>query len=213
VLSSYVDTCEGHCCWCWRGHIVLIVYLVNVKQNFCILRLQCSVNGLLLLVLACFRRLRSSVGFVLALSAWLLVLLLLSANLTGLAFLVLLEAEHSRFGSACCSNFRPKKWLKPIARYLRLNQFDQRSAFLVISDRGAFWVSTFTSGTFIWCSSLWLTRIPCSGTCVTTTCFWRLLRHTVNSCVTQSFGFELLALPSVALFFDWWWIKNNPKRL
>ena len=39
------------------------------------------------------------------------------------------------------------------------------SSFLI----EAFWVSTFTSGTFIWCSSLWLSRIPCSGTCVTTT--------------------------------------------
>ena len=36
---------------------------------------------------------------------------------------------------------------------------------------------------------------------------------TVIPCVTESFGFELLALPSVALFFDWRWIKNNPKRL
>ena len=44
-------------------------------------------------------------------------------------------------------------------------------------------------------------------------CFWRLLCHTVISCITESFGFELLALPSVALFFDWRWIKNNPKRL
>ena len=49
------------------------------------------------------------------------------------------EAEHSRFGSACCSNFRPTKWLKPIARYLRLNRFDQRSASLVISDSDHFW--------------------------------------------------------------------------
>jgi len=39
------------------------------------------------------------------------------------------------------------------------------SSFLI----EAFWVSTFTSGIFIWCSSLWLSRIPCSGTCVTTT--------------------------------------------
>jgi len=39
------------------------------------------------------------------------------------------------------------------------------SSFLI----EAFWVSAFTSGTFIWCSSLWLSRIPCSGTCVTTT--------------------------------------------
>jgi len=28
------------------------------------------------------------------------------------------------------------------------------------------------------------------------------LRHNVISCVTESFGLELLALPSVALFFD-----------
>ena len=48
---------------------MLIVELVIVKKNFCIFRLQCSVNSLLLLVLACFRRLRSYVGFVLALSA------------------------------------------------------------------------------------------------------------------------------------------------
>ena len=52
--------------------IVLIVELENVKQNFCILRLQCSVNSLLLLVLAYLRKLRSYVGFVLALSAYLL---------------------------------------------------------------------------------------------------------------------------------------------
>ena len=39
------------------------------------------------------------------------------------------------------------------------------SSFLI----EAFWVSTFTSGTFVWCSSLWLSRIPCSGICVTTT--------------------------------------------
>jgi len=32
-------------------------------------------------------------------------------------------------------------------------------------------------------------------------------------CVTHSFGFELLALPSVALLFDRGWIENNPKRL
>jgi len=48
---------------------MMIVELVIVKQNFCILCLQCSVNSLLLLVLACLRRLRSYVGFVLALSA------------------------------------------------------------------------------------------------------------------------------------------------
>jgi len=35
-------------------------------------------------------------------------------------------------------------------------------------------------------------------------CFWRLLRHTVFSCVTEPFGFELLTVPSVTtLFFDW----------
>ena len=39
------------------------------------------------------------------------------------------------------------------------------SSFLI----EAFWVSVFISGTFIWCSSLWLSRIPCSATCVTTT--------------------------------------------
>jgi len=46
--------------------IVLVVALIC--KNFCILHLQCSVNGLLLLFLACFRRLRPYVGFVLALS-------------------------------------------------------------------------------------------------------------------------------------------------
>ena len=45
------------------------------------------------------------------------------------------EAEHP-VCSACRSNFRPMKWLKPIARYLRLNRFDQWSASFVISDRG-----------------------------------------------------------------------------
>jgi len=60
-------------------------------------------------------------------------------------YLMSLEAEHP-VCPACRSKFRPRKWLMPIARYLRL-----------------------TSGTFIWCSSLWLSRIPCSGTCVTTT--------------------------------------------
>jgi len=47
------------------------------------------------------------------------------------------EAEHP-VCPACRSNFRPRKWLKPIARYLRLNRFDQRSASLLISDRGIF---------------------------------------------------------------------------
>jgi len=41
-------------------------------------------------------------------------------------------------------------------------------------------------------------------------CFWRLLCHTV---LTELFGFELPTLPSVAIFFDWRWIKNNSKRL
>ena len=71
-------------------------------------------NSLLLLVLTYLRKLRFYVGFVLALSAYLLVLLSLLANLTGLAVLFL----------------------------------------------------------------------------------------TVISCITESFGFELLALPSFALFFD-----------
>ena len=35
----------------------------------------------------------------------------------------------------------------------------------------------------------------------------------VSSCVKKPYGFELLTLPSVALFYDWRWIKNNPKRL
>ena len=83
----------------------------------------------------------------------------------GLSKILVVEAEHP-VCPACRSNFRPRKWLKPIARYLRLNRFDQRSGFLFISNRG---IWTFTSGTFIWCSSLWLSRIPCSGTCVTTT--------------------------------------------
>jgi len=25
MLSSYVDTCFVHCCWCWRRHIELLV--------------------------------------------------------------------------------------------------------------------------------------------------------------------------------------------
>jgi len=132
MISSYVNTYCVHCCWCWRRHIMLIVELENVKQNFCILRLQCSVNSLLLLVLAYLRKLRSFVGFVLVFSAYLLVLLPMLANLTGLAVLVLL-------------------------------------------------LTSFASHCF--------------------------------SCVTGSVGFELLVLPSVALFFDWRWIKNNPKRL
>jgi len=77
---------------------VLIVELQNVKQYFYNLRLQCSVNSLLLLVLAYLRKLRSYVGFVLALSAHLLVLLLLLANLTWLAVLVLLLTS---FASQC----------------------------------------------------------------------------------------------------------------
>ena len=46
-------------------------------------------------------------------------------------------------------------------------------------------------------------------------CVWRRLRHsTVVSCVTEPYGFDLLTLPSVALnYFDWRWIKNNPKRV
>ena len=48
---------------------MLIVELENVKQNFCILCLQCSVNSLLLLVLAYLCKLRSYLGFFLALSA------------------------------------------------------------------------------------------------------------------------------------------------
>jgi len=54
----------------------MLVVALTCKK-FCILRLQCSVNILLLLVLACLRRLRSYAGFALALSAWLLVLLLI----------------------------------------------------------------------------------------------------------------------------------------
>jgi len=46
-----------------------------------------------------------------------------------------IEAEHP-VCPACRSNFRPRKWLKPIARYLRLNRFDQRIVSFVISDRG-----------------------------------------------------------------------------
>jgi len=79
---------------------VLIVELDNVKQNFCILRLKCSVNSLLLLVLAYLRKLRSYVGFVLALSAYLLALLSLLANLTGLAPAVLVLLLTS-FASHC----------------------------------------------------------------------------------------------------------------
>jgi len=71
------------------------VLIANLKmlKNFCILRLQCSVNSLLLMVLAYLRKLRSYAGFVLAPSAYLLVLLSLLANLTGLAVLVLLLAS------------------------------------------------------------------------------------------------------------------------
>jgi len=98
MLSSYVNEYCVHCCWCWRRHIVLIVELENVKQNFCILRLQCSVNSLLLLVLAYWRKLRSYAGFVLAPSAYLLVLLSLLANFTGLTVLVLLLTS---FASHC----------------------------------------------------------------------------------------------------------------
>jgi len=50
--------------------------------------------------LGCFRRLRPHVGFVLTLSPQLLVLLLLSAILTGLAVLVLLltsSTSHCHF--------------------------------------------------------------------------------------------------------------------
>ena len=100
MLSSYVNTYCVHCCWCWRRHIVLNFQLENVKQNFFILRLQCSVSSVLLLVLAYLRKLRSYVGCVLAPSAYLLVLLSLLANLTGLAVLVLLLtcfASHCYF--------------------------------------------------------------------------------------------------------------------
>ena len=38
-------------------------------------------------------------------------------------------------------------------------------------------------------------------------CLWRLLRNSIIcSCVTKSYGFELLTLPSVALFF---WLKMD----
>ena len=55
----------------------------------------------------------------------------------------------------------------------------------------------------------------CSEPVLSFACVWRLLRHSiVFSCVTKPYGFELLTLPSVGLyFFDWRWIKNNPKRL
>jgi len=66
------------------------------------------------------------------------------------------------------SNFQPRKWLKPIDRYLRLNRFDQRSASLVISDRGIF-EFRLSPGTFFWCCPFGLSRISCSGACVTTT--------------------------------------------
>jgi len=98
MLSSYVYTYCVHCCWCWRRHIVLIVELENAKQNFCILRLQCSMNGLLLLVFTYLRGLRTCVVLVLARSAYLLVLLSLLVNLTGLAVLVLLLTT---FASHC----------------------------------------------------------------------------------------------------------------
>jgi len=76
--------------------------------------------------------------------------------------------RNTRFCPACRSNFLPRKWSKPIDRYCVLTDLTKEalpSSFLI----EAFWVSIFTSGTFIWCSSLWLSRIPCSGTCVTTT--------------------------------------------
>jgi len=100
MLTSYVNTYCVHCCWCWHRHIVLSVELENVKQNVCILRLQCSVNSILLLVLAYLRKLRSYVGFVLALFAYLLILLSLLANLTGLALAVLVLLLTS-FASHC----------------------------------------------------------------------------------------------------------------
>ena len=115
MLSSYGDTCFVHCCWCRRRHIVLIVELVIVK-NFYILCLQCSVKGLLLLILACFRILRSYVGFILALSAQLLVLLLLLANLTGLVVLVLLLTSFASH----CYFLRHRVfwfWIDSIAKY------------------------------------------------------------------------------------------------
>ena len=55
--------------------------------------------------------------------------------------------------------------LLAICAFIDLTKKPLPSSFLI----EAFWLSTFTSGTFIWCSSLWLSRIPCSGTCVTTT--------------------------------------------
>jgi len=58
----------------------------------------CSVNGLLLLVLAYFRGFQPCIHFVLAISPQLLVLLLLLVILTGLAVLVLLLMS---FASHC----------------------------------------------------------------------------------------------------------------
>ena len=147
MLSSYVNTYCVHCCWCWRSLIVLIVELENVKQNFCILRLQCSVNSLLLLVLAYLCKLRSYVGFVLALSAYLLVLLSLLANLTGLAVLVLLLtsfASHCYFLrhrvlwfwiasiAKCCFIFFYLRWIKNNPKRLKIKMYSFLKAFLVL---------------------------------------------------------------------------------
>ena len=61
-------------------------------------------------------------------------------------------------------------------------------------------------------NSRWLKACACGW--LSWVCVWRLLRHSiVCSCVTKPYGFELLTLPSVALFSDWRWIKNNRKRL
>ena len=43
--------------------------------------------------------------------------------------------------------------------------------------------------------------------------FGGLFFHFDVFCITESFGFELLALPSVGLFFDWRLSKNNLKRI
>jgi len=80
--------------------------------------------------------------------------------------------RNTRSGSACRSNFQPRKWLKPIDRYLHLNRFYQRSASLVISDRGTLNFDlhqALSSGAFHWGCSRGLCRFSCSGTCVTTT--------------------------------------------
>ena len=92
-----------------------------------------------------------------------------------------------------------RKWLKPIARYMRLDRFDQRSASLVISDRGILSFD-FPPGTFIWCCPLGLSRISCSGTYVTTTLTLRLL-FTFRKCgAKETTSYVVFTSTNVQLF-------------